>query len=173
MVEKELLSLLLQDFPEGIAVVMACFALLKLRFEWKKITILALLWAITNLVRLLPIAFGMHTIILTITLIIYLRFLTRVKLLDIFKATILCLVIVISLESIYSKPLLNLTHLSFDYVVTVPILRAFFSLPYELVLLVLALFLNHKNKKTMVLYKIRSAKLKAYPESPACKESAG
>lgn len=147
MVEKELLSLLLQDFPEGIATVMACFALLKLRFDWKIIIILALLWAITNLVRLLPIAFGMHTIILTITLIIYLRFLTRAKLLNIFKATLFCLLIVISLELIYYKPLLDVTLFSHDYVDSVPILRSLFTLPYELVLLVLALFLNNRNKK--------------------------
>lgn len=147
MVEKELLNLLLQDFPEGITVVMACFALLKLKFEWKKIFILALLWAITNLVRLLPITFGIHTIILTIMLTIYLRIFTRAKLLDIFKATILCLLIVGSLEIIYFKPLLHVTHFSYDYVDSVPILRSLFTLPYELVLLALAVFLNFRNKK--------------------------
>lgn len=147
MVEKELLNLLLQDFPEGIVVVMACFALLKQKFEWKKIIILALLWAITNLIRLLPIAFGMHTIILTITLIIYLRFLTRAKLLEIFKAVIICLLITAGLEMIYLKPLLNVTHFSYEYVDSVPILRSLFTLPYEFVLLVLALFLNNRNKQ--------------------------
>lgn len=144
---KELLNLALQDFPEGIVVVMACFALLKLRFDWKKIFILALLWALTNLVRLLPIFYGTHTIILLITISIYLRIFTRVKLTDIFKATTLCALIVLSLEKIYTEPLLRITQVPFELAVSTPVYRALFSLPYESVLLFLALLLNHRTKK--------------------------
>jgi len=147
MAETELLNLILQDFPESLVNALACFAFLKLRFEWKKILIIALLQTITNLVRLLPIAFGMHTIILLISLTIYIRIFTRLSLLNIFTATTSCFLIVVVLELIYIKPLLNITHLSYEYTASVPVLRAAFTLPYELVLLVLALFLNHKNKK--------------------------
>jgi hypothetical protein len=145
--ENELLNLILQDFPESLVYTLACFALLKLRFEWKKIFIIAILQTITNLVSLLPIAFGMHTIILFISLTIYIRIFTGLSLLNIFTANTILLLITEVLEIIYLKPLLDITHLSYEYTVSVPILREAFSLPYELALLVLALFLNYRNKK--------------------------
>lgn len=147
MVVNELLNLLLQDFPEGVVTVMACFALLKLRFDWKKILLLSLLWALTNLVRLLPIVYGTHTIILLITISVYLRIITGAKLTEIFKATTLCVMIIIVLERIYTAPLLKIAHLSYEYAVTIPAYRALFSLPYESALLIMALLLNYRTKK--------------------------
>ena len=142
-----MLNLLLQDFPEGVVIVMACFALLRLRFDWKKILILSLLWALTNLVRLLPIVYGTHTFILLITISVYLRIITRAKLTEIFKAATLCFMIIFVLERIYTAPLLEIAHLSFEYAVTIPAYRALFSLPYESVLLILALLLNYRTQK--------------------------
>jgi len=147
MVVNELLNLLLQDFPEGVVTVMACFALLKLRFDWKIILILSLLWALTNLVRLLPIVYGTHTFILLITISVYLRIFTRAKLPEIFKATTLCFIITAVLEMIYIAPLLKIAHLSLEDAVTVSAYRALFSLPYESALLMMALLLNNRTKK--------------------------
>lgn len=147
MVKYELMNILLQDFPEGIVITMACFALLKLRFDWKKILMISVLWALTNMVRHLPIAFGVHTIILTITLTIYLRFFTGAKLVDIFKATTLCLLIIVILQVTYTKPLFGVLEFSFDGFLTEPFYRALLTLPYEIFLFVLALVLNYKNKK--------------------------
>ncbi|TEB05760.1 hypothetical protein Psch_02801 [Pelotomaculum schinkii] len=145
--QKELLSLLFQDFPESFIFALAVFALLRLRFDYKKILIVAILQTFTNLIRLLPIAFGVHTLILIITLAVYVRLVTKEKITKIFGFTILVFVILLSMQILYAEPLLNITHLSYEDVNVSPLLRGIFCLPYEIVLLGLAIFLNYKNKK--------------------------
>jgi hypothetical protein len=145
--QKELLSLLLQDFPESLIFALAVFAMLRLRFDYKKILIVAILQTFTNLIRLLPIAFGMHTIILIITLAVYVRLVTKESMPKILGGSILVIVIALAMQAIYAEPLLNITHLSYDDVSESPLLREVFCLPYEIVILGLAAFLNHKNKK--------------------------
>lgn len=145
--EKELLSLLLQDFPESFIFTLAVFALLRLRFDYKKIFIVAILQTFTNLIRLLPIAFGVHTLILIITLAVYVRLVTKEKITKIFGFTILVFVIMLFIQILYAEPLLKITHLSYEDVDVSPFLRGAFCLPYEIILLGLAIFLNYKNKK--------------------------
>jgi len=146
MIEKELLSLLLQDFPESIALTVAIFAFLKLRLNYKKILVICILQALTNLVRLLPIAFGMHTIILLISLTVYTRIFTGEKVSKILTSIIILFVIMAAMQAIYAKPLLKITNLSYEDVASSPVLRGLFCLPYELVYIGLAIFLNKKNK---------------------------
>ncbi|BAF60310.1 hypothetical protein PTH_2129 [Pelotomaculum thermopropionicum SI] len=148
MIEKELLSLLLQDFPESITFTIAAFALLSLKYDYKKILFISLLQTFTNLIRLLPIAFGMHTIILLITLTVYIRIFTKAKLSKILTSTVLLFVIMAAMQAIYAKPLLNLTNLSYEDVASSPVLRGLFCLPYELVFLGIAIFLNIHKKKS-------------------------
>lgn len=145
--QKELLSLLFQDFPESFILVLAVFALLKLRFNYKQIFAIAILQTFTNLIRNLPIAFGMHTMILIITLAVYVRLFTKAKMPKILASTILVFVIMVAMQAAYIQPLLNYTNLSYDLVDSAPILRAGFCLPYEIVLFLLAVVLNYKNKK--------------------------
>jgi len=77
-------ALLLQDLPESLVVVLFIFSILNLRLRDKKILFIAFLQAITNLVRILPIAFGMHSVILIITLALYTRLFTKAQLSKIF-----------------------------------------------------------------------------------------
>lgn len=145
--EKELQSLLLQDFPESFLTVIAIFALLKLRFNYKKILIISALQTFTNLIRLLPIAFGMHTIILLISITVYTRIFTQVKILKILTVTVFLAAIMAAMQAIYVQPLLKITNLTFQEVSSSPILRAAFCLPYEFVFFALAIISYQKNKK--------------------------
>ncbi|SHI37770.1 hypothetical protein [Desulfofundulus thermosubterraneus] len=145
-----LLALPVQDLPESIVMTMAVFALLGLPLEWKKITAVALLQTATNMVRLLPIAFGMHTVILTISLAIYTRMFTGVKLSKIFLAIVICFIVIFTVELISVKPLMTMSNLSYEQAVKNPLLRGLFSLPYEVALLMLALgknYFNQRNRK--------------------------
>lgn len=145
--QKELFSLLFQDFPESFIFALAVFALLRLRFDYKKIFIVAILQTFTNLIRLLPIAFGVHTLILMFTLAIYVRLVTKENVLRTLGSSIIVFVILAAVQAIYIEPILKITNLSFEEVGASPILRGIFCLPYELVILGLALFLNYRNKK--------------------------
>jgi len=146
-VEKEFLYLISQDLPESIVETLVLFALLHLRFEPKKFIIVAILQTFTNLVRLLPIAFGMHTMILMISLTIYTRIFTKEKLSKILTSVVLIFAFSVTMQTVYIPLLLKITNLSLEYIASSPALRAALSLPYELALLGIALILNNKNKK--------------------------
>lgn len=140
MVEKELLNLILQDFPESIIFAFVCFTLLNFKLEWKKIFIVSLLQTLTNLVRLLPIAFGMHTLILTISLVLYISLITKLRLSKVFIAVIICMVIVVISQAIYYYPMLRFFNLDIQDVVSNPITRAIFSVPEYIALLLIPTF---------------------------------
>lgn len=64
-----LLALLLQGIPEQIAVVTLSFVIARIPLNWKKIVGIGLILAfLAYLIRLTPIAFGVHIIILVILL---------------------------------------------------------------------------------------------------------
>lgn len=140
MVEKELLSLILQDFPESLIFVIVCFILLNLKLQWKKILVIALLQTFTNLVRLLPIAFGMHTVILTFSLVLYIRIMTKSQLSKIFMAVITCMVVVLLSQIIYFKPMMQLFNLDYQEVISSPFYRALFTIPEYIALLLIPAF---------------------------------
>ncbi len=142
-----LYALLLQDFPESVAVTMAVFSLINFRLWDRRVLWVALLLTFTNLVRLLPIAFGMHSVILIISLAIFTCFFTKAKLSRIFLAIVVCYAILAIAEVLYIKPLLNITGLSYETVFFNPFLRAAFALPYEIILLLLALVKNYYNHR--------------------------
>ncbi|HAG11161.1 MAG TPA: hypothetical protein DCK76_07235 [Desulfotomaculum sp.] len=144
---RELTALLIQDFPESIVCVMVVFSFLCLRFDFKKITAIAVLQTVTNLVRLLPIAFGVHTVVLVISLAVYVHLITKIRLSRVFLTVIGTFVICGLVEMIYMMPLLNLTGRTYEEFFANPVLRELYSLPYELVLLAVALGKNYYNRR--------------------------
>lgn len=142
-----LYALLLQDFPESLVSVLLVFSILNLRLWDRRVLAVATLQTITNLVRLLPIAFGVHTVILVISMSIYIHLLTKARLSRIFVAVLVCVVIVLGTEMLYTKMLLSMSGLSFGQVFANPFLRAAFAMPYEIILLLLSLGKNYYNTK--------------------------
>ena len=140
-------ALLLQDFPESLVMTLFVFSFLNFRLRDKKVLYVVLLQTITNLVRLLPIAFGIHSVIMIITLAIYTRLFTKAQLSKIFMAVLICFAIIALAELAYAKPLLKLIDLTYETVFANPFLRAAFALPYEIILLGLSLGKNYYNHK--------------------------
>jgi hypothetical protein len=146
-----LYALLLQDFPESLVLSLAVFSLLNLRLWDRRVLYLALILTVGNLVRLLPIANGMHTVLLTILVVAVTRYLTGAKVSRIFFAVLLCGLIIGGMELLYAVPLMNYTGIPYERVWANPVLRGAFSLPYEVVLLLLALGKNYYNRKKGLL----------------------
>lgn len=142
-----LYALLLQDFPESLVEALFVFSLLNLRLRDKGVLYVALLQTVTNLVRLLPVAFGIHTVILMISMVVYTRLFTGARLSRIFAAFLICIVIIATAELIYAMPLLRLTGITYETMFSNPFLRAAFALPYEIILLLLAAGKNYYNHK--------------------------
>lgn len=142
-----LIALVLQDFPESLVETMVVFSLLNIRLRDKRILAAAILQTLTNLIRYLPITFGMHTVVLIISLAVYTRLLTRSRFSRTFLAVLMCVAIVAAAELAYTGPLLKLTGLTYEESFANPFLRAAFALPYETLLLLVALGKNYYNLK--------------------------
>ncbi len=137
MLENEVFFLLLQALPESIIITSICFYLLNIKLEWKKILLIAIFETITNIVNYLPLSFGMPTIILVLAQALYIRIITNYKLSRIFIAVITCLIVIALSESISTGPLLNYFGLEYKQVYSTPYLRALFSLPGYIALLLI------------------------------------
>ncbi|WP_347405445.1 hypothetical protein [Moorella sp. Hama-1] len=140
-------ALVLQDFPESLVETMVVFSLLNIRLRDKRILAVAVLQTLTNLIRYLPITFGMHSVVLIISLAIYTRLLTGTRLSWTFLAVLICVAMVAAAELAYTGPLLKLTGLTYERSFADPFLRAAFALPYEVLLLMVALGKNYYNLK--------------------------
>lgn len=140
-------ALLLQDLPESLALTLAVFSLLNLRLRDKRVLWIALLMTLINLVRLLPVAFGMHSVILAISLAILVSFFTKVKLSRALIAVLISFAVIVTAELIYMGPLLNLTGLKYEVVFNNPFLRSAFALPDLTIILLIAFGKNYYNKK--------------------------
>jgi signal transduction histidine kinase len=144
----EIIALLLQDIPESLAMTLLIFSLVKIRYEAKPIFCIVFMMALTNIiVRSLPIAFGVHTIILIFALVFYTRIFTGAQLSKIFLSVLLTSAFLVAAEMIILKPLLHWTGTTFEECTTNPFIKAAFALPEELILLLLALGINHYNVK--------------------------
>lgn len=146
-----LYALIFQDFPESLVVVLLVFSILNLRLWDRRVLIIAVLQTITNLVRLLPVAFGMHTVIIAVTLSIYTHLFTGIRLSRIFAAVLICIVIILTTEILYGGLLLNVFNLTYEKAFANPFTRAAFALPYEIILLLVSLAKNHYNCKKGLL----------------------
>lgn len=142
-----LVAFVLQDYPESLVLTMTVFSLLNLRLQYKKILTIALLQALTNQVQLLNIANGIHTVILIISLGIYVKLFTKSLLSKTLLAVLIGVVIVAVVELSYALPLFKITELAYTTVYANPFLRSAFALPYEIVLLLVALGKNYYNHK--------------------------
>lgn len=120
-------------------IIFFCYAILGVKPDIKKIALIAAIQGLVNYVALLPVSYGFHTAILTITLIVLIYMATGDSLPRVTFSVLLCLVIFIALEMATVPFLLQATGKKYLEVYNNPLLRSAFSLPQEISLLILAL----------------------------------
>ena len=144
----EIIALILQDLPESFVFTLMIFSLAKIRYQAKPIIWIASLMALINLiVRHLPIAFGVHTIILIFAYVALTWFFTKQLLSKIFLCVMITTACIVAAEAAYSIPLLNWVGMTYEECYANPLLRAAFALPGEIFVLLLALGINFYHKK--------------------------
>ncbi|MGI6712658.1 MAG: hypothetical protein ACOX4L_08080 [Bacillota bacterium] len=108
-----LIRLVLQGIPENIALVTLGFVLVKAKIEWKKIIVLGVILAISAfLVRLLPITFGLHTIINIILMVGFLNYFAKADITKSVVVSLACYIILILLETIIGYIIISFLDIS-------------------------------------------------------------
>lgn len=143
------LVLLMQGIPEEISLVTLAFVIAKADLNWKKIVFGgAFLACSMYVIRLLPISFGVHTIVLILLLIIFVKVLGQIQ--DLSKAILACLIsilVLITTEIIILTALMSFLGISEQEFLNNVTLRILLTLPQVFVMFFLAFVIYKVRKK--------------------------
>ncbi|KUO64103.1 MAG: hypothetical protein APF84_08315 [Gracilibacter sp. BRH_c7a] len=134
-----LLALIFQGIPEQIAVVTLVFVLTRIRLEWKKIVLFGIILAFAAYVlRLFPITFGIHTIVLIGLQFVFLVQLYQAPVIIALRGTLIAFLIFIVIEYICFTLLIYLFDINFEtYLNNIPT-RILIGLPQVFLLFTLS-----------------------------------
>ena len=149
MLSIPLLQLWCKGIPEGIIYIIGMYALTGLRIEWKKLLgMSAILILVTYLIRLLPIRFGVHTMLILFTVIFIFMKVTKTPVIRNIKAAVIILAFLIVSEMI------NLGILQFLYgservkeFMSDDVQKTLYSIPSTIIFALLAILTYYLRRK--------------------------
>jgi|GEM_PF-1514504 len=149
MPKLSLISLLLQGIPESMALGAIVLVFARSRTPLKKLLLIGVLQGATAYaVRLLPISFGIHGIVLIVTLAIYCRFFGGISVLNALKGAILAFLCLIVAEMGFQSLLYKVVHTSLREIFQNPFLMAVSGLPQVVLLSLIALVKGSLNRRS-------------------------
>lgn len=132
-----LLSLLMVSFPETILVATLGFLLAGLRPRWRDILIIgAFQTGFAYIIRLLPVPFGLHSILQIFLFILNMRLVTRLPYRIVILVSLLGLIFYGSVETVAIQFMLHIKDFSLTDVWNYTYIRVLFFLPQALVMLI-------------------------------------
>lgn len=135
--------LIFVGIPEGIALATLAFILAEEKLYWNKIFLIGSSLSIgAYLLRLLPITFGVHTIILVIFLFFILNVFEKVNVIDAIKASIFTYLILILTEIVTIPMLMELFNISKNLLLKDETLKIIISLPHVILNFLIAFLIN-------------------------------
>jgi len=141
--EMSLFRLVFYGIPENIALVALAFAIAKSKFEWKRIILAGVILACTvYVIRLIPITFGVHTLVSIGLMIFFLNYFQKVDLTRSIISILVAFFILILGE--YGSRLATLTilNLSMEEVAKSEVLITFTGIPEVIFIFILAFLIK-------------------------------
>lgn len=139
---------LIQGIPEQIAVAMLALIFSKVTYKWSEVILLGIgLASAAFLVRMLPITFGVHTVLLIGILFTYLNIKKKIELSRAILAALASYLLLILLESLCITGVMYLFHLSKELIISSTFLRIVITFPHVIFLYILAFLLKKRFNK--------------------------
>lgn len=146
--EIPLITFLIQGIPEVIGATALCFVLAGAGLRWRWILTVGLLQAATvYILRLLPLPFGLHSIIIVLLYVPYLRVIAAVPPLRALFAAFLAMALLALFEFVSFNVLMQATGLSYEKIMVDPLLRARMGLPQVFLLFATAFIIDFLGRK--------------------------
>ncbi|NLT95017.1 MAG: hypothetical protein GXW85_05695 [Clostridia bacterium] len=143
MLELPLMGLIFQGIPEQIGVVMVAFAIANLPFNIKKIFFSGSILAIcAYFIRMLPITFGVHTVVLVGLLIFILYRFGNVNINASIFSVLISFLLLIIYEMLSFSVIVNRTGLSYEEILMNQNYRFLIALPHILLLYLTAFLIK-------------------------------
>lgn len=139
-----LLALIFQGIPEMIALTTFAFVLAKADLNWRIICASGVVMGvIAFVIRLLPVTFGVHTIVLIFLLIIIIHQFAKVEIIKTVVSVFLSFVVLVLLETVTHVTLFSVLEFSMETVMNSEMLMILVGIP-QIVLLFLISFVIKK-----------------------------
>ncbi|MCR6546251.1 hypothetical protein [Dehalobacterium formicoaceticum] len=115
--EMSVFRLIFYGIPEYIALVALAYAIARINFEWPRIALIGVFLAFTTfLIRLLPITFGVHTLIIVGLFTFYLTVYAKIDVLRSVSTVLITYFMLVFIEAGSRSLTLSLLNLSMDEV---------------------------------------------------------
>ncbi len=148
--EIPLLAFVLQGIPESISILTLSFAIAKKSFQWKKLIVLGFISAfISYLIRLTPIAFGGHTIILMTLHFLFLIKYGGISVINSLKSCLISFLVLIIIESVFINLIMSTWNLTHGMVINSTSIRIVVTMPQVLILFTLAFLIRYQYLKAI------------------------
>jgi len=139
------LVFLIQGIPEQISICMLVYVIVKIPFKLKEILFMGVLLATcAYIIRLLPITFGVHTVILIGILFSYLSIIKKIELSKAITSSLFVYLTLIILESLAVPSLMYLFNISREQLLSTNSIRILITLPHVFVIIIISFFVQTK-----------------------------
>lgn len=146
MLKLSIIEFFLRTLPESFMVILAAYAFCKKRIDIKSIFISTVLFSIlTFLIRMLPIHFGVHTIIM---FMIYVLLMTFVNNLDVIKCTssgLISIIVLLASECINVFMITKVLKLDINIIFKDPLNKLLYGIPSLIIFCAIIMIISYKN----------------------------
>lgn len=147
-----MVSWILQGIPESIGVAALVYSFSNRKIIWKFIVIIGLIHAVVMyFVRLLPITFGVHTIILIINLAMLSALIAKIELRKAIINTNIAIIILAFIEFLSVYTVVNISGLSSEAITADPFYRTVVGMPHIIIMFLIAIGFSHKAKLVKII----------------------
>ncbi|MBS3970209.1 MAG: hypothetical protein KGZ94_08855 [Clostridia bacterium] len=145
-----ILSAIFQGIPESTALVFLTLVFLRAKLNWSSILFLGVLQtAAAFLIRMLPLAFGVHTVILILILASLIAYVSKREIIKVIPAAIVSFVMLLLFEFAIFKTLMSMFDISFDMLIKNKLLKIAIATPQWVLLFLTGFIIQYfrgKNK---------------------------
>lgn len=146
---------LINGIPESIGLIALSLALVGVRFLWVRIILAGtVLCTVVFIIRALPVAFGLHTVVGILLLVVFITTTTRVPTSRVFMAVFASFVTLAGLEIIIYELFFAMTKLDFQAIQSNELLWSLVALPQTVLLIIIAVLISKFKKPVPEAWKI-------------------
>ncbi|AOT69019.1 hypothetical protein Gferi_05275 [Geosporobacter ferrireducens] len=150
MLRMPLLVLFLRAIPEGIILMLSCYALSNTVINKNKIFLSGILLGISvYIIRFMPIRYGIHTILCLIVYMLMAVKLNNISILKSIHACIISIIVLFICDWIMTVFYINILNISFEEVLKVPVKSALYSMPSLCIALSISLTVFYIQKRKL------------------------
>lgn len=141
------LSAIFQGIPESTALVFLTLVFLRVRLNWGFILFFGVLQtAAAFLIRMLPLAFGVHSVVLILVLSVFMTYATKLHFIKIVPNAIIAFIVLLASEFLSFTIITKVFNLSIDIIAKEQLFRILVGLPHVVLMFFVGLIIIYFRK---------------------------